>query len=305
MNSLYPLPPNVEPLGVGLHDGIPAERYHADPCVAPSLNSGTAKTIIEQTPAHAFLEHRRLGGKKKASTSEMILGSYVHGLLAGDVSDFEVGVFDDYKSKVAQTWRDGVEFAGKTPILEKNAIRAECIVKALRTKAARDLSTDPFTAGKPEVTAIWKETHHAGNLESEFWFRARFDRLILDPTFFGDVWDWKTTGNGVSADALERIIIDKGYHIQAAFYLRGLRALAPDWRGRLTFTLAFVETDAPFAVRRVPICEGFLSIGDRLVYQAIARWKQCLAGNDWPDDSGGTTLLTPPTWYLKKIEEAA
>lgn len=296
MSALKPLPAGVEPLAAGIHDSIPAARYHADElCELPTLNSGVVRTMGEKTPAHAYLEHVRLGGHKIKATPEMILGGYVHGILAGDVSDFVVGDFDDYKSKAAQGWRDAAEFDGKTPILQKNVDRAEQIAKALRTKAAVDLTTDPFTAGKPEVTLVWQD--------DGVWCRARLDRLILDPTFFGDLWDWKTTGNGVSPDALERCIIDKGYHIQMAFYLRGLRALAPEFRGRLSATLAFVETEAPFAVRRVPVTEGFLSIGETLVSRAIDRWKACMAANEWPDDSGGSLFLTPPTWYLKKIEE--
>lgn len=295
--AIKPLPPGVEPLGVGLHDNVPAERYHADPCAAPSLSSGVVRVLVEQTPAHAYLEHIRLGGQKKIPTADMILGSFVHGLRANDLSEFEVGLYDNYQTKAAQGWRDITFASGKTPILEKTVDRAHKIAQALRDKAAVGITNSPFEMGKSEVTAIWQE--------EGFWFRARYDRLILDESAFGDVWDWKTTGNGVSPHALERIIIDKGYHIQAAHYLRGLRTLAPQFRGRLSFNLAFVETEPPYAVKRVPICEGFLSLGNRLLQQGIDRWKHCLGTNQWPDESEHPLILTPPTWYVKQIEEAA
>lgn len=292
-----PLPAGVTPLSVGLHYNIPAERYHADEIgVIPSLSTGVTRVLVKQTPAHAYLEHVRLGGQKSEPTSEMILGQYVHALMDADMTPFEIGNYDDYKSKAAQTWRDGVKLAGRTPILEKTTERARAIEHALRTKiAAAGLTNDPCVTGKSEVTMVWKED---GVL-----LRGRHDKLILDPSYFADVWDWKTTGVGVDEDSLIRIIIDKGYHIQAAHSLRGLRALLPEYAGRLTFTLAFVETEAPFAVRIVPIREGFLSIGNRLLESAIAEWRQCLATNVWPDHSGNSLTLTPPTWYLTKLEE--
>jgi hypothetical protein len=284
-------------LGAGLHYGISSAVYHADPTEQPSLSSGVARTLIEKTPAHAYLDHIRLGGRKREPTADQLLGLHVHGIIAGDVSEFSIGNFDDYRSKAAQTWRDDTKGVGLFPVLEKKANQAHEIAAALKEKAAIGITNNPFVAGQPEVTGIWQE--------DGFWFRARYDRLVLDPGSFADAWDWKTTGNGVTADSLERTIIEHGYHIQAAHYLRGLAAIAPEYRGRTSFILVFVETEPPYAVRRVPICEGFLSIGSTLLSRAIDRWKHCLSTKTWPDDSGGTLTITPPAWYLKKVEEAA
>lgn len=277
----------------GFHDFMPAAVYHADPCPEPSLSSGIVRTLIEKTPAHAYQEHVRLGGVRPEPTPDMILGSYVHGLLAGDVSDFEVGEFDNYQTKAAREWRDSVALT-KTPILTHTVERAERIAKALRDKAAVGLTTDPFTAGKPEVSALWQE--------DGFWFRARYDRLILDEGGYADIWDWKTT-KSVAPDALLRAIIDHGYHIQAAHYLRGLRAIAPRFAGRTSFILAFVEVEPPHAVRRVVMSEGFLSLANGLLSRAIDRWKHCLRLNQWPDESETTLTLTPPAWYASKFIE--
>jgi len=281
----------------GLHEGVAPAVYHADPTPEPSLSSGVARTIISQTPAHAYLEHVRLGGHKIEPTSDMIFGAYGHALLSDETDEFSVGNFDNYTTKAAKEWRDEVKLAGKTPILEKTVDRAERVARALREKIAPDLTRNPFTFGKPEVTAIWQE--------DAFWFRARYDRLDLDETGFADIWDWKFSNVGVSNDALIRTIIDKGYHVQGAHYLRGLRAIAPRCQGRCTFTLGFVETEEPFAVRRVVMSEGFLQIGSTLLNRAIERWKHCLSTNVWPDDSEGTRTLEPPPYYSMRVMEDA
>ena len=65
-------------------------------------------------------------------------------------------------------------------------------------------------AGKPEVSGFWQERRR--------WCRARFDLL-------GHVaYDYKTTDDA-SASGFERAMTTYGYHQQADFYLRGLRAL--------------------------------------------------------------------------------
>lgn len=282
-------------LGPGLHDGIPAEAYHADPCPMPSLSSGVARTIVGDSLAHAYLAHPRLGGKKDGEATEaMDLGSLVHALLADEANlTCEIGNFDTYRSKAAQEWRDEVRRAGKTPVLEKVAEQAKPIVEALRSKAGRGLTIDPFSAGKAEVTAVWRE--------GEAYCRARYDRLILDS--YADIWDWKTT-TSIAPHKLMRSIVDQGYHIQAAMYRRGLMAIRPDYAGRCSFILVFVEVSPPYAVRRVVLSEAFLQIGGAEVSRAILRWQHATATNEWPEGAGDTLELTPPNWLTAQYMES-
>lgn len=280
----------------GFYTDVPSADYHADCCPAPSLSSGVARTIVRQSPAHAYLEHIRLGGRKSDPTPDMILGGYVHALLSGQLDDYAVGSFDNYTTKAAKEWRDEMEDGGRQPILEKTVDRATRIETALREKAALGITNSPFETGEPEVTAVWQE--------DQFWFRARYDRLIQDENGFADIWDFKTTTD-VSPEALTRKIIEEGYHIQAAHYLRGLTAIAPGYRGRTSFILAFVEVDRPHAVRRVPICEGFLSMGKTILDRAILLWRESLSSGKWPDYSEESLILTPPVWYAQRVMEGA
>lgn len=283
-------------LGVGLHYKIPAAFYHACPCETPSLSSGLARTILDQSIAHAWHEHPKLGGAKSESTAAMTTGSVVHSLMAGEDSDLEIGTYDNYRSKAAQEWRDGVIASGKTPALERDLDSARLIVAALKEKAALGITNSPFAEhGRSEVTAVWKE--------GDAFCRARYDRLVIDPNGYADIWDWKTTTD-VSPDAIQRSIIDHGYHIQAAFYLRGLATVLPAYAGRTSFVFVFVETKAPFAVRRVCLGESFLTAGAHLAGVAINEWRSAMASNTFADPFSGQTITMPaPDWYLRKIDE--
>jgi hypothetical protein len=283
-------------LGVGLHYGVPASVYHADPCETPSLSSGIARTILTRSLAHAAFDHPKLSGSGgRKPTKAMRFGSAVHAIQSSDESEIVVGDFADFRKGEAKEWRDAVIESGRTPVLRhemEGDIRP--MVDALVSKVAVGCDS-PFTAnGKDEVTCIWKE----GNV----FCRARFDRLVTDGFQF-DIWDWKTTTD-VSEEALMRKIVDKGYHIQAAFYSRGLRAIHPN--ARISFIFGFVESKAPHAVSRVCLSEGFMDLGERAASRAIAQWQQASAAGKWPEAAEGKTLqILPPDWYVRKFEEAA
>lgn len=252
----------------GLHYGIPAKAYHACPCPVPSLSSGVARKILSDSVAHAYLAHPKLGGVAKTNTDSMGLGSLVHSLMDDNPEkDWVLGPFDSYKSGEARAWRDSIALTGKTPALQRDLVDAEPIANALKAKVE-------LPACKSEVTAIWRE--------GTVWCRARFDKLHLTDNS-GEFWDWKTSSNDLSDRTLIRTIVRYGYHIQLAFYLRGLAActgLKPD---SLSATLVFVATEAPYTVRRVRLTDTFLGKGHTKVEEAIGLWGNAVATGDWSD----------------------
>ncbi len=218
----------------------------------------------------------------------MGLGSIVHSLLAGESSDIVLGNFDSYRSKAAQEWRDSVEASGRTPALDHDMEDARPIVAAVGLKAAVGITNSPFVAdGKSEVTAVWKE--------GDAYCRARYDRLVIDPNGYADIWDWKTTKE-IGERAILRSIVDMGYHIQAAFYMRGLSQCLPSHKGRISFIFVFVETAPPYQVRRVTLSPAFLAIANKDVNEGLAKWKHAIANNDFTVASFETLEIEPPAY---------
>ena len=278
----------------GLHDGIPSAVYHADCAPEPSLSSGVLRTILNKSIEHGALEHAKLGGIGRESTTAMNLGSIVHALLAGENSELEIGNYDSFRSKAAQAWREFTEAQGKIPVLERDLEDARPIVAAIREKAAIGITNDPFAAhGRSEVTAIWKE--------DGTYCRARYDRLLVDPTGYADIFDWKTT-NDISVRGIEKSIVSMGYHIQAAFYLRGLTAILPQYQHRVSFIFVFVEASAPYQVRRVVLSPTFLAIGRKKVSEGLAIWQRAIATNDFKEAPFETLEIEAPA-YLEEDDE--
>jgi hypothetical protein len=276
------------PLTPGFHHGIPAKVYHADPAPAPSLSSGIARTLLSESPAHAYLAHPKLGGAGKESTDSMGLGSLVHSLMDDNPEkDWEWGVFDNYKGGEARLWRDSVTASGKLPVLERDLTEARPVVESLRRKI-----TLPPEA-KSEVTGIWQE--------GDVWCRARYDKLhiVHGAAFF---WDWKTSSNDMSDRGLIRSITKYGYHIQVAFYLRGLAACTGLPLSSLKAELIFVQTAAPYTVRRVKMTDLFLERGQRDCDKAIKLWGECLASGDWSDPREAEVFEADLPLYMEDVE---
>lgn len=285
-------------LGVGLHYGVPAAVYHADPCPAPSISSGIAQIILESSPAHAALDHPRITpGPRSATNKPMRFGSLVHAYVSGEESEIVIGEYSDFRKNEAKEWRDGVADSGRVPILRHEFYSQRGTISAIMEKSGNGCDNKPFASrGQSEVTAIWKE--------GDVFCRARFDRLVIDADgFTADIWDWKTTGD-ISEAAIRRRIEDSWYFMRAAFYVRGLNALMPSLGGRVSFFWCFVETTPPHAVRRIPLCEAWKQWGDAMASRAILSFGDCLKKGEWKDPMDGLTLsLAPSDWFTRKMEE--
>jgi hypothetical protein len=290
-------------LGEGLWLGVSELRYHADPCVEPSLSSSVLRTVLGQSVGHAKRQHPRLSSRPpQESTPAMVVGSVLHALLSGDATGLALdGDWNDYRSKPAREWRDAALAAGRTPVLPEQFQRAERLAAAVKAEAGKGLTIDPTASGWAEVTAIWREWPWGKDGPVQ-WCRARYDRLILDT--YADLWDWKTTSCELTADRLSRHMADFGYAVQAAMYLRGLEALRPDYVGRCTWAFVFIESAEPHAVQRVAMDEAWLAAGAAAFRRGRDLWAAAYRADDWPlvPMPGGTLTVEAPGWHLEQLD---
>lgn len=272
----------------GLHYGIPAKAYHADCCPEPSLSSGIARLILAESMEHAHLAHPRLGGADKNKTDAMGLGQLVHSLMDDNPEkDWVLGPFDSYKTGEARAWRDRIALSGKTPALDRDLAEARPIADALTAKTI-------LPKCKSEVTAIWQE-------KGDVWCRARYDKLALG-TQSADFWDWKTSSNDLSDRGIIRSIAKYGYHIQIAFYLRGLMACTGMTLDASNATLVFVATKAPYTVRRVRLTETFLTEGMRKAVEAIDKWDTAMRTCHWSDHREADVFEAEMPMWMDEVD---
>ncbi len=146
-----------------------------------------------------------------------------------------------------------------------------------------------LSRGKPEQALIWQDD------ATGVMCRAKADWLRAD-----GVIDYKSADN-LATDPLTRTSYNYGYHVQAAFYLRGFRALWPD---RVPF-FGFIgqEKDPPYLVRVTQLTERALGYGDAKCTEALQVYRDCLAADEWPGYSTEIDDIDLPGWV--RTEEYA
>lgn len=258
----------------GLHYGIPAEVYHADPCPKPSLSSSIAQVLVTQSPIHAWYQHPRLNKKYVAREKERFdLGSAAHAyILEGAAGAIEVIDAENYRSNDAKDARDNARAVGKIPILAHQMAELKRMVDSFFDAVERcDDLRGIFQRGKPEVTGIWKE--------GKQWIRSRYDWLTDDHDIIAD---YKTTSESAEIETFLRgPLANYGYDLRAAFYLRGLKALS-DKAKKTRFVWIVQEINEPYDVSFVGYSDHMAQIAERKVERAIALWNQCATKKSWP-----------------------
>lgn len=284
-------------LRIGIHDGVRAADYHADCAESPSLSSSLAKVLIDATPRHAWTAHPKLNPDfEHEEDSKFDMGSVVHEMILGAGGGFMVVDAADWRTKIAQEQRNAARAEGATALLRQQANDAAKMTSVVfdrlsAIEEARPLfgsrgSIGGLVNGRPERVLIWRDV--GGAL-----CRSMIDWQGPSET---EIWDLKTTAIRLNDDSIQKQIINLGYDLSAAFYLRGLSQLKPELAGRFRFRWVFVEAEAPFEVRVVEPSAEMLEMGDRKAALAIEKWRRCLSANEWPGYAPTVTRVESPTW---------
>jgi hypothetical protein len=248
------------------------ETYHGDPVPGGSLSSSFARQLTNHVPIKARARHIN-----RKPTKSMNLGkaAHLHALGAGP----ELIVWQ----------HDGRTKAGKGERAEHAAdIAAERVVAVTEAECDQVLGmaealrahpeiADILDACQPEVSAFWQE--------GDVWCRSRYD--LLSDTI---AWDYKTAEDS-SARGFEHAMETYGYHQQAEFYQRGLRALGHD-AGAEPMRFIVQETQAPYLVQ-VHTCDDLsIEIAAALNDRAIEVYAESTKSGDW---AGYPSLHAAPT----------
>lgn len=275
-------------------------EYHADPAPIPSLSSSCAKTLIDRSAMHAYAEHPRLGGMRKADTDEMDFGSLAHRILLGRGAEIAELQADSWRGGDAAKFWDKAKADKKIPCLSKDLVRAESMAGLIQAQmhdiGLGHVFRDQSSMAHSEVAAFWQEC--------DAWCRALFDRLIVTPDRIR-VYDLKTMSQSAHPRACAARIASMGYDIQKSHYTRGLEVLFPEYAGRIDFTFIFVETAAPFAITPVQLDGEWSAVGQSRWERALAKWQECTANNYWPGYAGDILRLEAPKWALSQEIDAA
>jgi hypothetical protein len=121
--------------------------------------------------------------------------------------------------------------------------------------------------------------------------RARLDAIKEN----GMIVDYKTTDNA-SPEAFLRTVLNFRYHVQAAFYLDGLKAITGQ---EGTFVLVAQEKKAPYLCCVYIVGDDLVEKGRQEYRKDLGTYKQCVTQDTWEGISSHPLELHLPRWMNK------
>lgn len=286
----------VKILDPGVHRGVPAEVYHAQPYA-----SNSRLQRLKRSPAHLAAYVAEPGD----STTALRIGRAAHtSILEPHRFDVEyvtastcTGTKKDGEpcsfagSVLTESgWRCGTHVKGTAPILEPRVVMKPDDLVACRGMRAA-VHAHPLAANlvraaaDVELTLIWDDP------ETGVRCKARPD-LYAPDVLGGAFGDLKTTDDA-RAESFSRSALSYGYFAQAAHYLDGAAVL-----GLAVEKFAFfaVEKSAPHGVVVYEPDADALLMARTENHALLKTWATCAALNEWPSYAATAQILTLPAW---------
>jgi hypothetical protein len=250
------------------------EEYFSSHLASTTLSSTGARRLLD---CPAKFRHDQLHGRK--GKREFDVGHAAHQLVLGAGPALVYVDAEEWRTKAVKEQVAAIREAGAVPLRPSDWDAVHDMASALLT---HPLAPKLFTRGDPERTLIWRDA--ATGVPC----RAKADWLRPD-----GIVDYKTART-VRPASLPKAVHEHGYYIQAAFYLRGFR----DRFAGVEPFFAFVsqEKEPPYLVTVFQLTDAALAHGDRQVSEALERYRDCLAADEWPGYSTDIEDIELPGW---------
>ena len=254
------------------------KEYHAH----PAISSSDVKAVHTKSLAHWKYKVRK-------ESSAFALGSAVHALVLEPHKNLVVRGPEDRRGNKWKEASLAADLDGQILLPEAEFDLAARIADAVKAHpvAAMYLADPTFVA-----EASFFGTDPATGAE----IKCRPDGYLPDA---GLLFDVKTTTDA-SPDGFPRELRKYAYDVQAAFYLRAMRAAG--YKAD-SFIFIAVEKEAPHAVGLHAITEQYLDYADQVVTQTLQKISNAIAANDFTTGWPLINHIDLPRWQAETTED--
>lgn len=279
----------------GAYKDLSMEEYHGDCCDAPSVSSTVLRAVEQRSLRHGWIASHLNPEREESSQNHFRLGTALHSLaFEGELSKkhFAISQYEEFRTNEAKAWRDAQMNAGKAVLKQKELKVVKDMCDALLEEPAIQQGLfDP--RGEVETSVIHKDP------ETGLYIKVRPDVVPVNPVLV----DLKSTADA-SRRAVERSVIDYGYHMQLALAAEVIEKVVGTpieecW-------LVMIEKEAPHTVVFAEIDMALVAWGRVLNRGALRKFADCLAkGHDakhFPKNyRDGELTVKTPQWYHEQL----
>lgn len=279
----------------GVYKDLPMAIYHGDCCDSASVSSSVLRAVEEFSLRHGWLQSHLNPDRQQAPRDAFRIGTALHSLaFEGGLSNkyFAVSPYHEFRTNEAKAWRDQQINAGRTVLKEAEVLELEAMRDALLEEPA--IRAGLFDERGEVETSVFHKDEETG-----LYLKARPDVVPVNPILV----DLKTTADA-SRRAVERAVIDNGYHQQLALAAEVIEKVVgieiqEAW-------LVFIEKTPPYTVVFAEIEEDLLAWGRVLNRGALRAFAKCLEKgpqmHNFPKGyRDGELVVRAPSWYSEAL----
>lgn len=269
----------------GVFYGLSAEKYHA----APGFSHSMAKHMEPPARLPAYLLER------EAPTKAMLMGTLVHQrILEPEKPLPSLAVKPEgmkFSTTEGKVWKAERENAGQTIL---TGDEYESIIGCVDAISKDERCNKIFANGLSEVSLF--KTH----AQTGTFCKSRLDWLSIG-NFLVDI---KKCLDGQSEpDSFSKLLYERRYYTQAAWYLAMWNALNPDDQ-RDHFIFITVEGVAPYLVNVFTVDSDAIKLGGERNIENLRAYAACCETKRWPG-YGGYNEAGIPAWAKAKANDRA
>lgn len=257
-------------------------EYHASGAVSKSVLD-----MIHKSPAY----YKYCIDNPREQTDSMLLGSVVHKLVlepADFTAEFAVCPECDRRTKDGRAAYTAFLDALGDGLTAVPAATYETAMAMARAVKAHPVAARLLTDGKAEESYFWEQDGIKCSCRPD-WLRN--DGLVVD---------LKTTKDA-SPEGFQKSAYNFRYHVQAWWYIHGLRLLGID---ATEFIFIAVESAAPYTVSVYAADDLFFKLGEIEAMQDFETYKECMKSENWYGYEKEPEIhsLSVPDWVARRIE---
>jgi len=142
-----------------------------------------------------------------------------------------------------------------------------------------------------ELTLVWTDKETGVECKGKL---DRYAHSVALPI------DFKTTKDA-SETGFRKSVQDFGYHIQAAFYMSGIKEVFGEDANGFAFPL--IEKTEPFLTNLCALSDEALEAGDYIFRRNLRRYADCIDKGHFPGYGPGTKIVSLDQWYSSRLEK--
>lgn len=293
----------------GAYPDISIEDYHRNARLlpGPSLSSSGAKAILNKSAYH-FWADSPMNPDRPAEEEKphFNIGKAAHDMMAfGEEWRNRYHILPEgYRAASSRTKNFNEDQIAHGKAIEDglHVLKhddAKVVAQVAEHIGMNEIAAKALSNGHSEMTIVWKDP------EFDVWLRCRPDFLPNTVINGGDiraVTDLKFMApTHCKPKGFQKAISDFGYHMSAALYADGIKAVYG--REPTHWLHIVVEKEFPFTVSLYELPQADIERGRHQIRMAIRTFAECLDSGRWPAYADEPVAVGLPPWARKTIDE--